>query len=65
MIETMLLCTKKSLGSFEMLSTKCVYKSYIYLIYMYKDDLALDDLQWLICHKSKPNESYIYNVLLM
>ena len=23
-----------------------------YLIYMYKKNLALNDLQWLICHKS-------------
>ena len=22
---------------------------------MYKEDLALDNLQWLICHKTKPN----------
>ena len=22
---------------------------------MYKKDLALDNLQWLICHKNKPN----------
>ena len=27
----------------------------IYLIYMYKQDLALNTLQWLICHKTKPN----------
>ena len=29
-----------------MLSTKCVYK-YIYLIYTYKEDLALNNLQYL------------------
>ena len=22
----------------------------------YKKDLALNDLQWLICHKTKPNQ---------
>ena len=27
----------------------------IYLIYMYKKDLVLNNLQWLICHKTKPN----------
>ena len=27
----------------------------IYLMYMYKKDLALNNLQWLICHKFKPN----------
>ena len=29
----------------------------IYLIYMYKKDLALNNLQWLICHKTKPNQA--------
>ena len=39
-----------------MLSTKYVYKSFIYT-YIYKEELALDNLDWLICHetKSKPN----------
>ena len=32
----------------------------IYLIYMYKKDLALNDLQWLICHKTKPNQTNSY-----
>ena len=27
----------------------------IYLIYMYKEDLALNNLQWLIGHKTKLN----------
>ena len=27
------------------------------LIYMHKKDLAFNVLQWLICHKNKPNES--------
>ena len=25
-------------------------------MYMYKQDLALNDLQWLICHKTKPTQ---------
>ena len=29
----------------------------IYFIYMYKEDLALNNLQWLICHKIKPNQT--------
>ena len=33
-----------------------VFTYHIYLIYMYKQDLALDNLQWLICHKTKPNQ---------
>ena len=28
----------------------------IYLIYIYKKDLALNDLQRLLCHKTKPNQ---------
>ena len=38
----------------------------IYLIYMYKKDLALNNLQWLICHqiqlKANQNKSYIFNI---
>ena len=29
--------------------------NHIYLIYMYKEDLALNNLQWLICYKTQPN----------
>ena len=49
-----------------MLSIKCVYKSYIPLIYMYKENLALNNLQWLICHKTQPNKtiSYIYLIYI-
>ena len=36
-----------------------VYKSY--LIYMYKQDLALNDLQWLICHKTQPNQTNFHS----
>ena len=39
-----------------MLSMKYVYKSYIYLIYMYKEDPALNNQQWLICYKTKPKK---------
>ena len=28
---------------------------------MYKLDLALNDLQWSICHKTKPNQTDIKN----
>ena len=42
------------LGLFKMLSTKCVHN--IYLINVYKQDLALNNQQWLICHKTKPNQ---------
>ena len=26
------------------------------VIYMYKEDLALNNLQWLICHKTQQNQ---------
>ena len=25
-------------------------------MYMYKEDVALNNLQWLICHKTQPNQ---------
>ena len=31
----------------------------MYLIYMHKEDLALDNLQWLMYHKIKPNHIYL------
>ena len=32
---------------------------------MYKKDLALNNLQWLICHKTKPNQFiYIQNICI-
>ena len=36
--------------------SKQVWKLIEYLIYMYKEDLALNNLQWLICCKTKPNQ---------
>ena len=30
--------------------------NYIYLIYLYEEDLALNNLQWLICHKIQPTQ---------
>ena len=32
------------------------YAPRILYIYMYKEDLALNNLQWLICHKGQPNQ---------
>ena len=28
----------------------------IYSIYMYKEGLALNNLQWLICYETQPNQ---------
>ena len=47
-------CKQISFGSFKKLSIRYVYKSY--LIYMYKEDSALNNQQWLICHKIQPNQ---------
>ena len=41
-------------GSFKNITDKKCLES-IYLIYMNKKDLALNSLQWLICHKTKQN----------
>ena len=39
-------------------------KSYISNIFMYKEDLALNNLQRLICHKTQPKPNYIYLVYI-
>ena len=33
--------------------------NHMYLIYIYKEDLALNNLLGLICHKTKPNHMYL------
>ena len=33
-----------------------MFTNHVYLIYMYKKNLALNNLQCLICHKSKANQ---------
>ena len=30
--------------------------NHIYLMYMFKEDLALSNQQWLICHNVQPNQ---------
>ncbi len=51
-----------SSGPFKNVITKMCLEM-IYLIYMHKKDLALNNQQWLICHKTQPtnqptNQSY-------
>ena len=36
-----------------------MFTNHIYLIYINKLDFALNNLQWLICHKTKPNYTYL------
>ena len=47
---------RMSSDSSKNLSTKWVYKSYIFDTYV-KTWMALDNQQWLICHKTKTNQS--------
>ena len=37
-----------------------MFVNHIYLIYKYKEDLALNNLQRLICHKAKQNQINLY-----
>ena len=37
-----------------------MFRNHIYLIYMYKPDLALNNLEWLICYETKLYISNIY-----
>ena len=50
-------CKKRVQAHLRTLSAKRVYKSYIHLIYMYKEGLALNNLEWLIWHKTQPNQT--------
>ena len=57
MNETILLSAKKrSSGSFLNVIYEMGFK-FIYLIY--NKSLALNNLQRLICHKTKPNQTYL------
>ena len=45
--------------------TMCIYQI-IYLIYMYKRDLALYNQQWLVFHKTKPsNQLRWWTIVIM
>ena len=36
----------------------CLEIKYLIYMYMYKKDLASNNLQWLIRHKTKPNQTF-------
>ena len=61
-------CVQKIMnpGSFKNVINKMCFKNHIYFIDMYKQVLALNNLQWLICHKTKPNQtkSFIFSIYL-
>ena len=44
---------KRAQTRLRMLSSKCLYKSYVYLINMYKEDLALKNLKYLTVWKKR------------
>ena len=48
-------------GSFKNVIKK-LFSNNIYSIYMYKDDLVLNNLQWLIYHKTQPTILDNYNI---
>ena len=53
---------KRSLSNVWTLSKKCVNKSCTHLIYLHKEAFALNNIQWLICHKTKQNQiNIVYN----
>ena len=39
-----------------------MFRNHTYLIYMYKEDLALNNLQWLICHQTKLSFAQFLNI---
>ena len=47
---------KRAQAYLRILFTKCVYQSYKYSLSMYKQDLAINNQQWLICNKTQPNQ---------
>ena len=53
-LETIYLCVNKSaLAHLKILSTNYSFTNHIYLMYLYKQDLALNNLQVSICHKTQ------------
>ena len=46
-----------SSGLFKMFTTNYLFTHHIYLVYMYKQDLALNHLQ---CYKNQPTNQVIY-----
>ena len=40
-----------------------MFLNHIYLIYMNKADLALNNHQWLVCHKTKQNQNVMVQLV--
>ena len=55
-----------SSGLFKMLASNYSYTNNIYIIYVYKQDLTLNNLQGLICHKTQLTiTKFFLNLLLL
>ena len=55
-VEIIYMCAKKlAQARLKIISIKCISKFYIF-IHMYQKDLVLNNLHWLICHKTKRNQ---------
>ena len=59
------LCKRMSFGLFKNIINKNQFTNHIYLIYPYKEDLTLNNLQRLICRKTKPRHVLEYLVLVI
>ena len=53
-----------SSDSFKNITYKLLFTNHIYLIYMYKEDLALNNQQGLICHKNPTQPTPIYLIYM-
>ena len=47
-------------GLFKKCYQQNLFTNHTYLIYMYKQDLVLINLQWLICYKTKSNQIELF-----
>ena len=51
------MCKRISLSSLKKRYHQNVFTNPIHFIYMYKEELALNNLQWLICHEIQLNQT--------
>ena len=56
-------CEQMSSGFLKNVSK--IFTNHIYLVDVYKKDLALNNRQWLICYKTKPNQTKPNHIYLI
>ena len=49
---------KKDQTRLKIVTLKMCFKNHIYSTYYFKQDSALNNQQWLICHKTQPNQNF-------